>query len=85
MVGVNFYPHYAQETLHRVLRAAADRYRLPVMITETSCHDGLPAAHRRFPHVRDRSDSPAHVWVEIARSEVPVAGLCWYPCLDMPA
>ncbi|MRX49565.1 hypothetical protein GI374_03715 [Paracoccus sp. S-4012] len=85
MVGVNYYPHHAHEPLHRVLRAVADRYRLPVMITETGWHDGLPAAHRRFPHVRDRWDWLAHVRAEIARSEVPVAGLCWYPWLDMPA
>lgn len=85
MVGVNYYPHHAIEPLHRVLRAVADRYRLPVMITETGWHDGLPEAHRRFPHIRDRWDWLAHVKAEIERSEVPVAGLCWYPWLDMPA
>lgn len=85
MVGVNYYPHHAVEPLHRVLRAVADRYHLPVMITETGWHDGLPEAHRRFPHVRDRWDWLAHVKAEIERSGVPVAGLCWYPWLDMPA
>ena len=85
MVGVNYYPHHAIEPLHRVLRAVADRYRLPVMITETGWHDGLHAAHRRFPHIRDRWDWLAHVHAEIALSGVPVAGLCWYPWLDMPA
>lgn len=85
MVGINYYPHHAIEPLHRVLRAVAERYHLPVMITETGWHDGLPEAHRRFPHVRDRWDWLAHVKAEIERSEVPVAGLCWYPWLDMPA
>lgn len=85
MIGVNYYPHHAVEPLHRVLRAVADRYRLPVMITETGWHQGLRAAHRRFPHIRDRWDWLAHVQAEIALSGVPVAGLCWYPWLDMPA
>lgn len=85
MVGINYYPHHAVEPLHRVLRAVAERYRLPVMITETGWHDGLRAAHRRFPQVRGRWDWLAHVQAEIARSGVPVAGVCWYPWLDMPA
>ncbi|WP_299360397.1 hypothetical protein [uncultured Paracoccus sp.] len=84
MVGVNYYPHHAVEPLHRVLRAVADRYQLPVMITETGWHQGLPAAHRRFPHVADRWAWLQHVRDEIALSGVPVRGICWYPWLDMP-
>ena len=84
MVGVNYYPHHAVEPLHRVLRAVADRYRLPVMIAETGWHDGLRAAHRRFPHIRDRWGWLDHVRAEIALSGVPVTGICWYPWLDMP-
>lgn len=85
MVGVNYYPHHAVEPLHRVLRAVADRYRLPVMITETGWHDGLPGAHRRFPWIDGRRSWLEHVHAEIDRSGVPVAGVCWYPWLDMPA
>lgn len=84
MVGINYYPHHAIEPLHVVLRTVADRYRLPVMITETGWHDGLPAAHRRFPHVHDRWGWLHHVRDEIALSGVNVAGICWYPWLDMP-
>ena len=84
MVGINYYPHHAIEPLHRVIRTVADRYRLPVMITETGWHDGLPAAHRRFPHVHDRRGWLAHVHDEIDRSGVRVRGVCWYPWLDMP-
>ena len=84
MVGVNYYPHHAVEPLHRVLRAVADRYRLPVMIAETGWHDGLRAAHRRFPHICDRWGWLDHVRAEIALSGVPVTGICWYPWLDMP-
>ena len=84
MVGINYYPHHAIEPLHHVLRVVADRWRLPVMITETGWHDGLHAAHRRFPHIHDRWGWLAHVRAEVERSGVPVAGICWYPWLDMP-
>ncbi|HRO15236.1 MAG TPA: hypothetical protein PLL33_09375 [Paracoccus sp. (in: a-proteobacteria)] len=84
MIGINYYPHHAVEPLHRILQVVAERYRLPVMITETGWHDGLPEAHRRFPHIHDRWGWLAHVRAEIALSGVPVAGLCWYPWLDMP-
>jgi len=84
MVGINYYPHHAIEPLHRMIRAVADRYGLPVMITETGWHDGLPEAHRRFPHVGGRRDWMRHVHEEIDRSGVKVRGVCWYPWLDMP-
>jgi len=84
MVGINYYPHHAVEPLHRVLEAVHHRYRLPVLIAETQWHDGLPAAHRRFPQIRHRWDWLAHVAGEVRRAAVPVAGICWYPWLDMP-
>lgn len=85
LVGINYYPHHAVEPLHRVIRAVSDRYGLPVMIAETGWHDGLPAAHRRFPHVHDRRGWLSHVHDEIDRSGVRVRGVCWYPWIDMPA
>ena len=68
-----------------MLRVLAERWKLPLMITETGWHQGLRAAHRPFPAVRDRWDWLAHVRAEVSRADVDVRGSCWYPWLDMPA
>ena len=86
VVGVNYYPHTARTVLSKVLRRAWRRYRKPIMVSETSWHDGHPVHHRRHPgfhkgmwlrHVLEQ--------VDIARFHgVQVAGVCWYPVIDCP-
>lgn len=86
VIGVNYYPHTARTTLSKVLLKTWRRYAKPVMVSETSWHDGHPVHHRRHPgfhkgawlrHVMDE--------VAIARSRgVAVAGVCWYPVVDCP-
>ncbi|MDH2329056.1 glycosyl hydrolase 53 family protein [Cereibacter sp. SYSU M97828] len=86
VVGVNYYPHTARTTLSKVLIKTWRRYGKPVMVSETSWHDGHPVHHRRYPgfhkghwlrHVLDE--------VEIAKARrVKIAGVCWYPIIDCP-
>ena len=49
VVGVNYYLHTARTVLPEVLLTAWRRYRKPIMVSETSCHDGHPVHHRRHP------------------------------------
>lgn len=86
VIGVNYYPHTGRTTLSKVLLKTWRRYRKPIMVSETSWHDGHPVHHRRYPgfhkgawlrHVTDQ--------VDIARFHgVAVAGVCWYPIVDCP-
>lgn len=86
VIGVNYYPHTARTALSKVLLKTWRRYGKPVMVSETSWHDGHPVHHRRHPgfhkgawlrHIRDE--------VAIARARgVEVAGICWYPVVDCP-
>lgn len=83
-VGVNYHGCHAGDPLRDVLRMAADRYPAHrIAITETSWHDGLPAAEARFPHIRSRSDWWQHVQAEIDASGVPIVCAVWEPWLDM--
>jgi hypothetical protein len=85
VVGVNYYPHHASVPLAEVLRAAWQRYSLPLAIMETSWHIGHPKARRRFRFIDDSQVAwLAHVHAEVAASGVPVEGICWYPFLDQP-
>ena len=84
-VGVNYYPHDATVPLVEVLRAVHRRYGLPLAITETSWHRGHRKANKRFPWIGDDQLSwLRHVQDEVAASDVPVEGICWYPWLDQP-
>lgn len=86
VVGVNYYPHTARTALSKVLVKTWRRYGKPVMVSETSWHDGHPVHHRRHPgfhkgawlrHVLDE--------VAIARGRgARVVGVCWYPVIDCP-
>ncbi len=49
VVGINYYPHTARTSLVKVLMATWRRYRKPIMVSETSWHDGHPIHHRRYP------------------------------------
>jgi hypothetical protein len=86
VVGVNYYPHTARTRLAKVLVKTWRRYAKPIMVSETSWHDGHPVHHRRYPgfgkatwlrHVLDE--------VETARQAgVVIVGVCWYPVIDCP-
>ncbi|UFN51659.1 arabinogalactan endo-1,4-beta-galactosidase (plasmid) [Roseomonas sp. OT10] len=86
MVGVNYYPHTARTSLSKVLVKTARRYRLPILVAETSWHDGHREQGRRHPGW-NKGDWLRHVRME---SEAAVAkgadvvGLCWYPVVDSP-
>jgi len=49
VIGVNYYPHTARTSLVKVLMTTWRRYRKPIMVSETSWHDGHPVHHRRYP------------------------------------
>lgn len=86
VVGVNYYPHTARTALRKVLVKVARRYGLPVIVAETSWHDGHPRHHGRHPGWR-KGDWLHHVLAEVAAAEergVVMAGVCWYPFVDCP-
>ncbi|MCZ0964254.1 glycosyl hydrolase 53 family protein [Paracoccus benzoatiresistens] len=86
VVGVNYYPHTARTVLSKVLLKTWRRYGKPVMVSETSWHDGHPVHHRRHPGFNKKH------WLRLVLDEVAVAkergveiaGVCWYPILDCP-
>lgn len=86
VIGVNYYPHTARTALSKVLLKTWRRYGKPVMVSETSWHDGHPIHHRRHPGFH-KGAWLHHVLheVEIARSRgARIAGVCWYPIVDCP-
>jgi hypothetical protein len=86
VIGVNYYPHTARTILSKVLLKTWRRYRKPIMVSETSWHDGHPVHHSRYPgfhkgawlrHVLDQ--------VDVARMHgADIVGVCWYPIIDCP-
>jgi hypothetical protein len=86
VVGVNYYPHTARTSLRKVLGKVARRYGLPIMVAETSWHDGHPRHHGRHPGWT-KGDWLRHVLDEVAAAEqrgADVVGVCWYPFVDCP-
>ena len=86
VVGVNYYPHTARTALRKVLGKAARRYGLPVMVAETSWHDGHPGHHGRHPGWT-KGDWLRHIIAEVAAATergADVTGVCWYPFVDCP-
>lgn len=86
VVGVNYYPHTARTVLSKVLVKTWRRYGKPVMVSETSWHDGHPVHHRRHPGFH-KGHWLRHVLDEVALAQargVPIAGVCWYPIVDCP-
>ncbi len=86
VVGVNYYPHTARTRLAKVLAKTARRYAKPIMVSETSWHDGHPAHHGRHPGWR-KGDWLRHTLAEVAEAKTAgadVVGLCWYPAIDCP-
>lgn len=86
VVGVNYYPHTARTRLAKVLAKTARRYAKPILVAETSWHDGHPA-HRRLHPGWTKGDWLRHVAGEIEgamENGAEVTGLCWYPFVDCP-
>ena len=86
VVGVNYYPHTARTRLAKVLVKTARRYGLPLLVAETSWHDGHPVHHRRHPGWR-KGDWLRHALSEVAEAQskgADVTELCWYPAVNCP-
>ncbi|MDB5613174.1 MAG: hypothetical protein JWQ22_827 [Devosia sp.] len=86
VVGINYYPHTARTALLKVLLKTWRRYGKPILLSETSWHDGHREHHRRHPGF-NKGGWLRHMLAEIqvARSMgVEIAGLCWYPIVDCP-
>ncbi len=86
VVGINYYPHTARTALRKVLLKTWRRYGKPILLSETSWHDGHPVHHRRYPGFDKRSWF-RHVEQEISVAQslgAKVVGLCWYPVVDCP-
>lgn len=87
VVGVNYYPHTAVKPLRDVLVATWKRYGLPVLLSETSWHNGHQDHQGRFFN-HDKAAWLHHVSAEIGRAQMAgatVVGCCWYPATDTPA
>jgi hypothetical protein len=86
VVGVNFYPHTARTPLLKVLVKTWKRYGKPILVSETSWHDGHPGHHRLHPGW-NKGQWLKHIENEVAAAQlkgVQVAGICWYPIVDCP-
>ena len=86
VVGVNYYPHTARTSLVKVLLKTWKRYGKPILLSETSWHDGHREHHRRHPGF-NKGAWLRHMLNDIASAQamgVEVAGLCWYPIVDCP-
>jgi hypothetical protein len=86
VVGVNYYPHTARTSLLKVLLKTWRRYGRPVMISETSWHDGHPIHHRNYPGF-DKGAWFRLIMDQVAQAQaqgVDIAGVCWYPIIDCP-
>lgn len=86
VVGINYYPHTARTSLLKVLLKTWRRYGKPILVSETSWHDGHPKHHSRHPGF-NKGRWLAHVHDQIAAAEamgVQIAGVCWYPIVDCP-
>lgn len=86
VIGVNYYPHTARTALSKVLLKTWRRYCRPIMVSETSWHDGHPVHHRRHPGFH-KGAWLGHVVDEVDRARergAEIAGICWYPIIDCP-
>jgi hypothetical protein len=86
VVGVNYYPHTARTSLLKVLLKTWRRYGKPILVAETSWHDGHPIHHRRHPGF-DKGAWFRFVAAQIADARaqgVEICGVCWYPIIDCP-
>lgn len=80
IIGVNVYPHTITCSIRDILIATHRRYGKPVMISETSWHDG-------YHEGGNKADWLRHVMSEAYAAQsagVDVRGVCWYPLVDCP-
>jgi hypothetical protein len=86
VIGINYYPHTARTSLAKVLITTWRRYRKPIMVSETSWHDGHKVHHRRYPGM-GKGGWLRHVLQQVdiaALHGVNIVGICWYPIVDCP-
>lgn len=72
VVGVHCYAHHLCVPLNEVIRAAKDRYGLPVVLGETGLHEGHPGNEGRPHECRTR-----HEWFRYVEREAGEAGAMW--------
>ncbi|RYG56792.1 MAG: hypothetical protein EON56_03545 [Alphaproteobacteria bacterium] len=83
-VGINSYSHTARAQLGRAILKSWRRYKPPVLVAETSWHDGHRGQRQRFPGF-DKRRWLEHVLKEVEwaqERETWVEGICWYPIVD---
>jgi hypothetical protein len=86
VIGVNYYPHTARTSLLKTLLKTWKRYGKPILVSETSWHDGHRDHHRRHPGF-NKGAWLRHILDEVAIARergVEIAGVCWYPIVDCP-
>jgi hypothetical protein len=86
VIGLNYYPHTARTALSKALGKTWRRYGKPLLVSETSWHDGHREHHRRHPGF-DKGAWLRHIEGEVAEAEAKgaeIAGICWYPIVDCP-
>ena len=87
VIGVNCYPHSLKRDISEILVNTYKRYNLPVMLSETSWHDGHPEHHANYPEFTNKGDWLAYVLKETEKarnSGVDIVGACWCPFVDTP-
>ena len=83
VVGINHYPHFKGPQIARCIAEVAQHLSRPIVLSETSHHDGHPAHHYEskgawLRYVLDQCE-------QAARGGHRVHGVCWYPVIDSPA
>ena len=86
IIGVNFYPQYAEQTVEEILHRTAARYPgKRIMISETGLHSGYAGSWSR-PDVHapemTKADWLRKVQAGVERSGVPIDGICIYPIVN---
>lgn len=87
VVGINYYPHAKVENCFDVIMRTWNRYKKPVMISETSWHVGHVEQAEKNPWCRSRAQWFNYIATSIEAAKTcgaEVHGLCWYPIIDSP-
>lgn len=78
-IGINIYPHTHEETIYDLILATHARYGMPIIITETSFHNGHPE------HIGTKRSWAMHVNRHVNRARkdgIDVWAWCWYPIVN---